>query len=57
MRKELPENVVVYKQEVKIDGLMHSMRCGASNGRANVYEISKKDLEAAKKAGFKEWIW
>lgn len=57
MKKEFSEGVVIYSSDKKTDGLMHSMRCGANSGKANVYEIATKDLPAAKKLGYKEWIW
>ena len=57
MRKEIPASIEIYKVESKMDGLMHSMRCGANSGKANVFEVASKDLPALKKLGYKEWIW
>ncbi|MCH2533356.1 MAG: hypothetical protein MK008_02825 [Bdellovibrionales bacterium] len=54
MKSEL-EELLIYKMEKRNDGLMRTMNCGAPTGMANVYEIAKKDLELAKKLGFKEW--
>lgn len=54
MKNEL-EDLLVYKMEKRNDGLMRTMNCGAATGMANVYQISQKDLEIAKKLGFKEW--
>jgi len=54
MRKELLP-LQVFSAENKPDGLMHMQLCGSPTGRYNVYEISRADLEAAKKLGFHEW--
>lgn len=56
MQKELA-GITVYSAENKPDGLMHIQACGTATGRANVYEIDKTALEAAKKKGFKEWTF
>lgn len=56
MQKELGA-IKVYSAENKYDGLMHVQACGTITGKANVYEIDKKDLEAAQKAGFKLWTY
>ena len=56
MKKELGK-ITVYNQENKPDGLMHVQMCGQPTGKANVYEIDKKDLAEAVKKGFKEWLW
>jgi hypothetical protein len=56
MAKELG-GIKVYSSENKPDGLMHIQACGTPTGRANVYEIDKSNLEAAKKKGFKEWTF
>jgi hypothetical protein len=56
MAKEL-KGIQVFSSTNKADGLMHIMQCGTPTGRANVYEIERKDLAAAQKAGFKEWLW
>lgn len=54
MQKEFKE-IKVYSAARLPDGLMHIQQCGTPTGQANVYEIDKKDLEAAKKLGFKLW--
>lgn len=56
MQKELA-GITVYSAVNKPDGLMHIQLCGSPTGRANVYEIDKTSLEAAKKKGFKEWTF
>lgn len=56
MQREL-KGIAVYSAENKPDGLMHVQVCGSPTGRANVYEIDKSTLEAAKKLGFKEWTF
>jgi hypothetical protein len=56
MKKELGK-IPTYEQENKPDGLMHIQMCGQPTGRANVYLIDRKDLAAAIKLGFKEWLW
>ena len=56
MAKEL-SGVRIYSSENKPDGLMHIQACSTPTGRANVYEIDKSSLEAAKKKGFKEWTF
>lgn len=56
MQKELG-TIKVYGSENKFDGLMHVQACGTITGKANVYEIDKKDLEAAQKLGFKLWTF
>jgi hypothetical protein len=40
-----------------MDGLMHIQQCGTPTGKANIFEIQKKDLAEVKNFGFKEWIW
>ncbi len=43
-------------QSVKAhDGMMHTQVCGASTGMLNAYQVSSKDLEKAKGAGFFEY--
>ncbi len=37
--------------------MMRIQVCGAPTGNSNVYEIDRKDLEAALKVGFKEWTF
>ena len=54
MQKEL-KNIQVYSAVNKNDGLMRIQVCGSPTGNSNVYEIDRKDLEAALKLGFKEW--
>ncbi len=56
MQKELG-SIPVFLSENKADGLMHIAMCGAGTGRANVYLIERKDLDEAKKKGFKEWVF
>ncbi len=56
MQKDL-KTIPVFSAINKADGLMHIQQCGTPTGTANVYEIDKKDLEAAKKLGFKLWTW
>jgi hypothetical protein len=56
MQKEL-KGLTIYSANNKADGLMHIQQCGTPTGKANVYEIDKKDLAEAKKRGFKEWTF
>lgn len=56
MQKSLA-GITVHSAENKPDGLMHTQVCGSPTGRANVFEIDKTSLEAAKKKGFKEWTF
>jgi len=56
MQSEL-RDLKVYSAQNLPDGLMHIQACGTPTGRANVYEIDRKDLAAAKKLGFKEWVY
>lgn len=56
MRKELG-SIQVYGSKNLSDGLMRIQVCGSPTGKANVYEIDRKDLEAALKLGFKEWTY
>lgn len=51
------KGIMIYSKANKADGLMHIQQCGTPTGKANVYEIDRKDLAAAQKAGFKEWTW
>ena len=51
------KGITIYSQTSKNDGLMHIQQCGTPTGKANVYEIDRKDLALAQKAGFKEWTW
>lgn len=45
----------VYESWKRHDGIMRIQLCGSPTGQSNVYEIDRKDLEYAVKAGFKEW--
>ena len=54
MRKDLG-NIEVFSSENKHDGMMRVQVCGAPTGYSHVFEISKSDLEAAVKLGFKKW--
>lgn len=56
MQKELGK-ITVHSAVNKPDGLMRIQMCGAPTGNANVYEIDRAQLEAAKKLGFKEWTY
>jgi hypothetical protein len=56
MQKELA-GITVYGAENKADNLMHVQACGTPTGAANVYEIDRTSLEAAKKKGFREWTF
>jgi hypothetical protein len=56
MEKQL-KDIKVFARENKSDGMMRIQLCGSPTGRANVYEIERKDIEAAKKAGFQEWTF
>lgn len=55
MQKQL-KGITVYSSMNKNDGMMRIQVCGAPTGNSNVYEIDRKDLEAALKLGFKEWL-
>lgn len=55
MQAEL-KGVPVYSSANKNDGMMRIQVCGSPTGNCNVYEIESKDLEAALKAGFKQWV-
>lgn len=56
MQKELGD-IKVYSSANKNDGMMRIQVCGAATGNSNVYEIDRKNLEAALKKGFKEWTF
>lgn len=56
MQKDL-KGLKVHSSFNKNDGMMRIQVCGAPTGNSNVYEIDRKDLEAAIKAGFKEWTF
>ncbi len=55
MQKQL-KDIKVYSAVNKNDGMMRIQVCGSPTGNSNVYEIDRKNLEAAIKLGFKEWI-
>ena len=55
MQKDLG-TIKVYSSVNKNDGMMRIQLCGSPTGNANVYEIDRTNLEAALKAGFKEWV-
>ncbi len=54
MQKDLG-TIQVFSSENKPDNLMHIQACGTPTGHANVFEIERSDLDAAKKKGFREW--
>ncbi|KYG65281.1 hypothetical protein AZI87_12050 [Bdellovibrio bacteriovorus] len=54
MQKQL-KGIKVYSSSNQNDGMMRIQVCGSPTGMSNVYEIDRKDLEAALKLGFKEW--
>ena len=54
MQKQLG-GIKVHKAYNKNDGMMRIQVCGTATGNSNVYEIDRKDLAEAIKAGFKEW--
>lgn len=56
MQKQL-KDIKVYSSANKNDGMMRIQVCGSPTGNANIYEIDRKDLEAAIKLGFKEWTF
>lgn len=56
MQKDL-KNIKVHSSFNRNDGMMRIQVCGAPTGNSNVYEIDRKDLEAATKLGFKEWTF
>lgn len=49
--------IQVFSATSKSDGLMHIMACGTPTGKANVFEIDRKNLSEALKKGFKEWTF
>lgn len=51
------KGIKIYAAVNRADGLMHIQQCGTLTGKANVFEIEKKDLPTAKAQGFKEWVW
>lgn len=56
MQKEL-KDIKVFSSFNKNDGMMRIQVCGSPTGNSNVYEIERKNLEAAVKLGFKEWTY
>ena len=56
MQKQLG-SIQIHKAYNKNDGLMRIQVCGTATGNSNVYEIDRKDLAEAIKAGFKEWTF
>jgi hypothetical protein len=56
MQKQL-KGIQVFSSGNKNDGMMRIQVCGSPTGNHNIYEIDRKDLEAALKAGFKEWTF
>ena len=56
MQKDL-KGIKVHSSFNKNDGMMRIQVCGSPTGNSNVYEIDRKDLEAAIKNGFKEWTY
>lgn len=56
MQKDL-KDIKVYSSFNKNDGMMRIQVCGSPTGNSNVYEIDRKNLEAAAKLGFKEWTY
>lgn len=56
MQKDL-KDIKVYSSFNKNDGMMRIQVCGSPTGNSNVYEIDRKNLEAAVKLGFKEWTY
>lgn len=54
MRTELL-GIKIFSMSKKSDGQMRVQVCGALTGKANVYEISAKDLSKAEALGFKKW--
>ena len=55
--KEQLKGIEVFSGLNKSDGLMRAQACGINTGRANVYEISRKDLMKAKELDFKLWTF
>ena len=56
MQKQL-KDIKVHSGVNKNDGMMRIQVCGSPTGNNNVYEIDRKNLEAAIKLGFKEWTF
>ncbi|MCX7977993.1 MAG: hypothetical protein N2578_03225 [Bdellovibrionaceae bacterium] len=56
MQKDLG-SIEVFASFNKNDGLMRIQQCGTPTGNCNVYEIHRRDLPVALKAGFKEWLF
>ncbi len=56
MQKQLGK-IKIHSSSSKHDGMMRTQVCGSPTGQSNVFEIDRKDLVAAQKAGFKEWTF
>ena len=56
MQKDL-KDIKVHSSSNQNDGMMRIQVCGSPTGNANVYEIDRKNLDAAIKLGFKEWTF
>jgi flavin-binding protein dodecin len=56
MQVEL-KNIKVFTAVHKNDGLMRIQLCGSPTGDANVFEISRDDLEKALALNFREWTF
>lgn len=54
MAKEL-ESIKIRRMEKRSDGLLRAQGCGMPSGQANIYEISKEDLDSALKRNFELW--
>lgn len=55
MQKQLG-NIQVLNAAKRNDGLLRAQQCGLPTGNSNVYTIYRKDLAAALKLGFQEWV-
>ncbi len=55
MEKDLA-GIQVFSRGRRNDGVMRIQLCGSPTGMCNVYEIPRKDLAAALKLNFKEWL-
>ncbi len=47
--------IKIFSMSKKSDGQIRVQVCGALTGKANVYEVSRKDLLKAEALGFKKW--
>ncbi len=50
------KKITVFESHTQSDGKMHMELCGSPSGTVHVFTISKKDLKAAEKLGFKLFI-